>query len=178
MDIDMLDVLVNVFRRDYPISLRIRDIQRARTGIPPIMLEKALTFLVSEKILICPDKDSYELNPDIYRDIEAHYGYGNYIRSLQEEKKKKQDYNDISFEKLNNDAKIARWQTKTFWPVFIFGIIGGVFGVISFIMQVSENKETKQGQQVNQPTIKSKADSTEIIKAKKSLEVKDEKAIL
>ena len=40
-------------------------------------------------------------------------------------------------EKLDTDLTLAKWQKRIFWPVFIGGVIGGICGVISLIMQLT-----------------------------------------
>ena len=39
-------------------------------------------------------------------------------------------------QKTQNDGKLAKWQVKTFWPAFIFTLIGSALGIISFFMQI------------------------------------------
>jgi hypothetical protein len=40
----------------------------------------------------------------------------------------------LSFEKLQLDSKLSKWQVKTFWWIFSFGIIGGVYAIISIVI--------------------------------------------
>lgn len=64
---------------------------------------------------------------------------GGWLVHLNQSKIKEQerlDFEKIELEKLKYDAKLAKWQIRVFWPVFIFGLIGGVSGIISLLLQL------------------------------------------
>ncbi len=48
--------------------------------------------------------------------------------------------------KLYNETKLSNWQVKTFWPLFIFGLFGGLYSGYDFIKNLSkeETSVTKQ----------------------------------
>jgi hypothetical protein len=46
------------------------------------------------------------------------------------------DKKSIEFQKLKSEIKILKWQEKTFWPLFIFALIGGICGIVSLAIQV------------------------------------------
>jgi hypothetical protein len=58
------------------------------------------------------------------------------------------DENDQKAErkKLHNDSKLSEWQVKTFWPLFIFGIFGGLYSGYDIIKNLTkvENVQSKQ----------------------------------
>jgi hypothetical protein len=54
--------------------------------------------------------------------------------SLASEKEQYEQEN-IEKGKLINEAKLAKWQRKTFWWLFFLGVIGGICGIVSLIMQ-------------------------------------------
>lgn len=75
---------------------------------------------------------------EVYGGIEK---YNEHIKKQQEEKLSLEEkVND----KLHNDAKLSKWQVKTFWPVFIFGIFSFILGLYNFITQIEDSRKTKE----------------------------------
>lgn len=59
--------------------------------------------------------------------------YLNYLgKQKAEEAKKQQAINT----KIMNDAKLSTWQVKTYWPVFIFAIIGFIMSIKTIIVAI------------------------------------------
>ena len=48
--------------------------------------------------------------------------------------------------KLHNESKLSDWQVKTFWPLFIFGLFGGLYSSYDIIKNLTkeENIQLKQ----------------------------------
>ena len=48
--------------------------------------------------------------------------------------------------KLHNESKLSDWQVKTFWPLFIFGLFGGLYSAYDIIKNSAkvENVQSKQ----------------------------------
>lgn len=46
------------------------------------------------------------------------------------------DLETIRMNKLKWDSKLSKWQSKTFWYVFVLGIIGGICGIVSLGLQL------------------------------------------
>lgn len=63
-------------------------------------------------------------------------GYLAHKKELQRISEKEMIVSETEFNKLVIEEKLARWQAKTFWPLFILAIVGGVSGIVSLIMQV------------------------------------------
>lgn len=175
MDIEKVDIVVNIFRKYHPRGITPALFKKSETYINLLEFDKILTFLIDEGIIYKKAHDYYKLHPEKVSDLNKAWGYSNYIQSIDNKKKKEQEFKQISLVKLKNEAKLTSWQVKTFWPVFIIALVGGILGTASFIMQISGNKTTKQEQQVVQPIIKQKTDSLKIIKTKEPIEVKDKK---
>lgn len=51
----------------------------------------------------------------------------------------KQDIIDKKAErkKLHNESKLSDWQVKTFWPLFIFGLFGGLYSAYDIIKNLT-----------------------------------------
>jgi hypothetical protein len=67
---------------------------------------------------------------------------------LNLEAEHKQDVIDKKAErkKLHNESKLSDWQVKTFWPLFIFGLFGGLYSAYDIIKNLTnvENVKSKQ----------------------------------
>jgi len=104
-----------------------------------------LKFLVDESILInWGEHGKHILSPKGEEIIKIHGGIEKYFENKKKENEEIIRIKNIKNEKLINDAKISKWQVKTFWYVFIFGLIGGVYAVYSIINSVlGESEEQK-----------------------------------
>ena len=58
------------------------------------------------------------------------------VRIQEDEKKLKRED-----EKSELDLKLAKWQVKTFWPIFFIALIGGGFSIYNFIISLSPSTE-------------------------------------
>jgi hypothetical protein len=59
--------------------------------------------------------------------------------SLEKEQNLRTDIqkdNKISRQKLHNEAKLTRLKVKSFWPIFILALFGGVYSSIDFVSRV------------------------------------------
>lgn len=72
----------------------------------------------------------------IWKDFSTIEKFIEHTRTIDSRKEK---LKQIEEQKLINDSKISKWQAKTFWWVFVFGLIGGICGIISLTMQIKEN---------------------------------------
>ncbi|TXK76588.1 hypothetical protein FT986_06210 [Mesonia sp. K4-1] len=59
-------------------------------------------------------------------------------------KKRELHKDEVEFEKSIIDLRLKKWQVKTFWPIFIFAIIGSGFGVYNFINSLTPSKNTEK----------------------------------
>jgi hypothetical protein len=73
------------------------------------------------------------------------FNNGGWLKYLdaQHEKDSHENVNREKIEKLNSgkltyEYKLSKWKVKTFWPVFVFGLIGFISGIYNFI----DNRET------------------------------------
>jgi len=49
-------------------------------------------------------------------------------------------------DKLEIDYKLSKWQIKTFWWIFGFGLFGGIYGAIDLITTLSKPTDSQQEQ--------------------------------
>ena len=78
---------------------------------------------------------------------------GGFAKIYQDElthfvKEEEKEY--LSMKKLKWDIKLSKWQVKTFWPVFVSGLIGFIFGVFNFVDNRNKTKSIEELQQNNQ----------------------------
>ena len=51
--------------------------------------------------------------------------------------------------KLHNESVISGWKKKTFWPIFFFGLFGGVYSGIDLFNKMTNRNESQKIQPVN-----------------------------
>lgn len=54
--------------------------------------------------------------------------------------------------KLHNDSIISGWKRKTFWPIFIFGLFGGVYSGMDLFNKITESKQFQEKQITKEKT--------------------------
>ncbi|MFZ4569738.1 MAG: hypothetical protein ACOYM0_01255 [Bacteroidales bacterium] len=59
----------------------------------------------------------------------ARMGYPDYCLYLEKKENDKES-------KDHRDAVMSKWQIIAFWPMFVFGVVGGISGIISLIWQL------------------------------------------
>ncbi len=69
---------------------------------------------------------------------------GGWIKHLNREKTKT-IRND---KKADYDFKTSKWKAKTFWPLLIFGALGGLYGTVDFITEKINPKSDKQNEKI------------------------------
>lgn len=65
--------------------------------------------------------------------------------SLELDYKNENRDREAEVKKLHNESKLSTWQVKTFWPLFIFGIFGGLYSGYDIIRNITkeENSQSK-----------------------------------
>lgn len=102
---------------------------------------KKVIALLSDKNIISDasnsmfDKDYYKIT-SFGREIKEIGGWTKYLEQENLKEKEKVFIQNTEYKKLNYETKLARWQIKTFWPLFIVAVIGGICGIISLLLQI------------------------------------------
>lgn len=78
--------------------------------------------------------------------------------------------NNIEKEKSLLDIKLKKWQIKTFWPIFIFALLGAILSIYNFynFQKKSNNYESLQ-EEINALRLEFKIDNTKEKNAKSNL---------
>jgi len=63
-------------------------------------------------------------------------GWIKYLEDIATETRNEESIKSDQRQKLVFETKLLKWQTKTFWPLFFFAIIGGICGIISLSIQL------------------------------------------
>ncbi len=58
--------------------------------------------------------------------------------------KRKQEFDDISFRKLKSDAKLSKWQVKTFWWIFALACFGGLYSIYDLTNKIISKKQDQE----------------------------------
>ena len=101
---------------------------------------KAIVFLKQKNIIIKGTKSGYELS-EIAIDIKNDGGWKEYnIKQL-----KIKHRNEL---KVEYDFILSKWKVKTFWPLFIIAILGGLYSLYDVIIKTpSISKDVQELQQ-------------------------------
>lgn len=96
---------------------------------------KILDHLIEESILKqwVKARDNYIITKN---GIDIYENYENYAQYLENEKSSKEEAVKINMARnktILNNEKLSSWQVKTFWFIFIFGLIGGIYSIYSII---------------------------------------------
>lgn len=87
-----------------------------------------------------------------------------YMSSKTENDTKTKEKEKLEIGKLRNDYTLSKWQLKTFWWVFSFGIIGGVYAILSIISALTGETTEQKIQRILESKLKaqSKIENTSI----------------
>lgn len=98
--------------------------------------------------------------------FKANGGFKKKYSELLENRK----HSEIVRKKERNDAKLSDWQVKTFWPVLIFGLFGGIYSGIDLIGKFTK-KETISSEMVSQKQLKTELEKLQnLIMEKKDID--------
>jgi len=104
-----------------------------------------LKFLMDNSILLnWGDQGKHILSPKGEDIINIHGGIKEYLNQERKEKENKFRLEKIKNDKLIYDAKLSKWKYHTFWYVFLFGLIGGIYAVYSIIGSVIGDPEEQK----------------------------------
>lgn len=101
-------------------------------GIITRLLDKGLISPVDNSLL---NKNFHKLTSQGRKVIEL----GGWIKFIEQAKIKESEETfkiQKETEKLNYETKLAKWQVKTFWPLFLLALLGGICGIVSLILQL------------------------------------------
>lgn len=137
-------------------------------------------FLIDESIIITHGAHGqYIISKKGEEIVNVYGGIDKYLEHESAEKAERNRLEKLKNEKLYLDTKLARWQVKTFWYVFIFGLFGGFYSMYSMIdsfvgeseeqriERILENKLQEREQKQKTSTYQTNIDSLSIDRAGK-----------
>ena len=120
------DVKESVYKQHF-ISLKMNGIVRLENGIN--------------------NKTEIYAIPEITKEFLSKGGFKALVEKENRGVNRESEIEELQFIKLKSDAKISKWQVRTFWPIFIFGLVGFIFGIVNFIDQRKDKKIIEEVQQ-------------------------------
>lgn len=69
--------------------------------------------------------------------------------------------------KLHNESKLSNWQVKTFWPIFIFALFGGLYSTYDIVSKALKKED------VNEKPVSKKEFDDELTKIRALILIKD-----
>lgn len=118
------------------------------------MQPKRLVLIMQEKGLVTLGTSRVDLTNAGYQIVQS----GGWIQFLERKKiiekvrdeETKRD-KEVERKKSTYDLKLKKWQVKTFWPVFVFGLAGFLIGIFNLVYSLSKSKSAeKQEQRIEQ----------------------------
>ena len=177
MNSDSIDKVINLFYSYRPYGNNFSD------SVHGFKFEykeqnEILKFLVDKSILEPWGEHGKHILSNIGVEIVDNYGgIDKYLEHEKAEKAERNRLEKLKNEKLYLDTKLARWQVKTFWYVFIFGLFGGFYSMYSMIdsfvgeseeqriERILENKLLEREQKQKTSTYQTNIDSLSIDRA-------------
>ncbi len=174
MDIKIADIILKGLYKAFPVHAKIWHIL-GENGVKCELKEihHILDNLEADDLIVRTEGSYFKITSHGRYVIDEHLSLASFQESIKNEEAAKDEVENVKIEKLKYDAKLSKWQVKTFWPVFIFGMIGGVFGIISFVIQVTADNSPQQNKSAVQPSEVLKADSLELKKVEYLNEIKE-----
>lgn len=158
-EIELLDfILDRIIESDYEINEQIlKKIDRFKdlkdSGIR-IEFERIMSIL---ELYDCAKTNRYNYGNAVEKNghtkkFKEHGGFAKIYQDELTRLEKEEERENLSLKKLKWDTKLSKWQVKTFWTVFIFGLIGFIFGVFNFVDNLNKTKSIEELKQSNQDT--------------------------
>ena len=97
------------------------------------------------------DYDSFIEATELTKIFLSQGGFKELEKKNLADKKREEEKELAEFEKTMIDLRLKKWQVKTFWPLFIFAVIGFGLGLYNFISSLSpEKNEVQQEQRIKE----------------------------
>lgn len=109
---------------------------KSEENLPVNAKDTLVDFMKIEKLIDMPNDHMLNLTKFGY-EIQRKGGWNKHInrekaKVIKDDKKAEYDFNT------------SKWKSKTFWPLIIFGALGGIYGAIDFITEkINPKIETK-----------------------------------
>ena len=71
-------------------------------------------------------------------------GWLAHVSRLKKQRQTKEQNDFIEAEKRIHETTLARWKVATFWPALAIGLLGGICGIISLVIQLADRHSQQQ----------------------------------
>lgn len=138
---DKIDIVLSDFYKERTIS--VPDYIYYKFGDPNDLESRKennelIDFMCVNGLIKTETGYNYSIEPK-GTEISESGGWKKYCEELSLQEMRRNEIEKKEYEKLSYETKLAKWQTKTFWPLFFLAIIGAIMGAISLIWQILEN---------------------------------------
>ena len=127
---------------------KFKDCKPSELRLESDRIVSILEFYNCAKIKRSISGNSIEKNAHTKK-FKEHGGFAKIYQDELNRLEKEEERENLSMIKLKWDTKLSKWQVKTFWPVFVFGLIGFIFGVFNFVDNLNKTKSIEELQQDN-----------------------------
>ena len=138
MNYKNIDTVIEIFEKALPNGVSYLNTSETKTITYEEMKVIKKYLHDNEIISDWSDPTAQILTPKGETIINVHGGIENFLQYEQTEKEKQEQITEITNEKLKNDVKLSKWQVKTHWWVFLFGLLGVALTVVSLILTNGE----------------------------------------
>jgi hypothetical protein len=150
-DIETLDLIIDVildcdtYIHDGILKKidKYKDYKLSELRLESERIISILEFYNCAKIKRRGDGNTIEKNEHTKK-FKEHGGFEKIYQDELTRIEKKEEIDSLSIKKLKWDTKLLKWKVKTFWPVFVFGLLGFIFGLYNFITQIVDSRKTKE----------------------------------
>lgn len=152
-DDQIIDKILSELQRVDPGGLYVASFVVDKLGLPALRYSEFVDFLDAEG-LANPHDPRHRMSITAYgRQICKAGGWLAHVDRLNAKRQEDDKHKAIEISKLKDDAILSRWQVRTFWWVFIFGIWGGISGTISLALILKDRYSQQPAQKQTEQTI-------------------------
>jgi len=143
---DLVEYCDTVFKSLYKIYPEDNHVETILCCHDSPFIKDIQNLLIEEKIIECTATglfNTYKLTMFGKELFEKGNSIKNHI-----ERKEKEHKTELENEKIKNkntliEYKMSKWKYYTFWPIFIIGLLGGIYSIVSIVQNFKENPEIK-----------------------------------
>ena len=114
---------------------------------------KILHYLTEQKSILEPwknSRDNYILTKNGIEIVEMYENYAQYLDCEESSKEEAKIIKAARNETILNNAKLSRFQVKTFWYFFWISVVCGIFSLLFTLYQISKEPTEKQLERIVQ----------------------------
>lgn len=153
MDIDLNDIdkVLKLFHYHNHLGKPFRE--TVSKIIPEFSDQSKMIHYLTEQSILEPwknIKDNFILTKNGREIVEMYENYAKYLENEKSSKEEAKKISDARNETILNNAKLSRFQVKTFWYFFWISVVCGIFSLLFTLYQISKEPTEKQLERIVQ----------------------------